>query len=230
MVGVSVVLPCLNEEQGVGICISKIQSVFKEHTIDGEIIIVDNGCTDGTINTVKSFKGDNIKIVNQPKKGYGNAYLAGFKETNGEIIVIGDADNSYDFYDIPRFLDEIDNGYDFVIGNRVFIQKGAMPSLHKYVGKPLFSFLLNFLFKINVSDSHCGFGCIKKESLKRLDLKSHGMEFASEILIKARKANLRIGEIPISYSPRLGASKLRTLQDGTRHLILITKEFVSQIH
>ncbi len=223
---ISVVIPCLNEEKGIGICISKIQDVFDNEGINGEIVVVDNGCTDNTINVVRSFRNSNIKIVNQPKRGYGNAYLAGFKETNGEIIVIGDADNSYDFYDIPRFLDQINLGNDFVIGNRYIIEDKSMPFLHRYVGRPMFSILLRGLFGLKISDSHCGFGAIKKESLNKLHLKSSGMEFASEILIKAKKNNLKVNEIPIVYSPRLGKSKLRTFRDGARHLRLIGYEFL----
>jgi len=223
---ISVVIPCLNEEQGIGVCISKIQDVFDNEGINGEIVVVDNGCTDNTIDVVRSFRNSNIKIVNQPKKGYGNAYLAGFREANGEIIIIGDADNSYDFYDIPRFLDQINLGNDFVIGNRDIIEDKSMPFLHRYVGRPMFSLLLRCLFGLKISDSHCGFGAIKKESLDKLKLKSSGMEFASEILIKAKKNNLKVDEIPIVYSPRFGKSKLRTFRDGARHLKLIGDEFL----
>ena len=222
---VSVVLPCLNEERGVGICINKIKEVFHNESIDGEIIIVDNGCTDNTIDVVKSFNLGNITVVNEPKKGYGNAYRAGFKHVGGDIIIMGDADNSYDFYDIPRFLDSIKSA-DFVTGHRKVMKKGSMPFLHKYIGKPMFSFILRRFFNINVSDSHCGFGAIKKEALEKLELRSSGMEFASEILIKAKRNNLNIREIPIVYSPRIGKSKLRTFRDGARHLKLILKQAV----
>ena len=220
---VSVVIPCLNEEEGVGICISKIEEVFDINKINGEIVIVDNGCTDDTINVVRSFKNNNIKIVNQPKKGYGNAYLTGLKSASGEVIILGDGDNSYDFYDIPRFLDEIRDS-DIVIGNRKVITNGSMPILHRYVGRPLFSVLMRTLFDLKISDSHCGFGAIRKDSLSKLDLNSSGMEFASEILIKSKKNNLKMKEIPITYSPRLGSSKLRTFRDGARHIRLITSE------
>ncbi len=226
---VSVVIPCLNEEKGVGVCISKILEVFSEFEIDGEIIIVDNGCTDNTVEVVKTFSDldDRIKIVSQPIKGYGNAYLAGFSIVEGEIVIIGDADNSYDFYEIPRFLFEIEKGNDFVIGNRKIIKRGSMPFLHRYIGRPMFSILLRSLFGLKISDSHCGFGAIKKDALDKLHLKSSGMEFASEILIKAKKNNLIIKEVPIVYSPRFGKSKLRTFKDGARHLRLISGELLS---
>ncbi|MEM3074540.1 MAG: glycosyltransferase family 2 protein [Candidatus Pacearchaeota archaeon] len=220
---VSVIIPCLNEEEGIGICLNKIISVFKTYKINGEIIVVDNGCTDNTINIVKSFNSANIKIVKELKKGYGNAYKSGFKEAKGEIIIVGDGDNSYDFYDIPRFLKAIKN-YDFVLGNRAVIDIGAMPFLHKYIGRPMFYFLMRNLFNLEISDSHCGFAAIRKEALRKLNLKSSGMEFASEILIKAKKNNLKISEIPITYYPRMGKSKLRTLHDGLRHLNLIILE------
>lgn len=223
---VSVVIPCLNEEKGVGICIRKIQEVFSQFEIDGEIIIVDNGCTDNTINVVNSFFDPRIRIIYQSVRGYGNAYREGFKYASGGIIVMGDADNSYDFYDIPRFLDALREN-DFVIGNRSIIKNGSMPALHRYIGRPVFSVLMRGFFDLKISDSHCGFGAIKKEFLDGLNLKSSGMEFASEILIKAKKQGLKIAEIPIVYSPRLGNSKLRTFKDGARHLNLIIKEVLN---
>jgi len=219
---VSVILPCLNEEKGIGICIKKIKQVFNENLIDGEIIVVDNGSSDKTFEIAKSF---NVKVVYEPRKGYGRAYLTGFKEAHGDVVIMGDGDNSYDFYEIPRFLNELENfNIDFVIGNRKVIMKNASPFLHRSIGRPFFSFLLKLLFNIKISDSHCGFGAIKKEPLNKLNLKSDGMEFASEILIKAKKQNLKIKEIPIVYYKRIGKSKLRTFRDGTRHLKLILKE------
>lgn len=222
---ISVVLPCLNEEMGVKICINKIQDVFRNNNLEGEIIVVDNGCIDNTIPIVNSLNYDNVKIVYEPKKGYGNAYLAGFKHAKGDIIIMGDADNSYDFYDIPRFLDALKEA-DFVIGNRNVVLEGAMPFLHKRIGQPIFYFIMRYIFRISISDSHCGFGAIRRENLDKLKLKSHGMEFASEILIKANKKGLKINEIPIIYSPRIGESKLRTFRDGARHLSLITRELL----
>lgn len=221
MAKVSVLLPCLNEEEGVGVCIKKIKEVFRKEGIEGEIIVMDNGCRDNTVQIAKLL---GAKVLYEPKKGYGNAYLAGFKKAKGDILILGDADNSYDFYEVPRFLKEI-KGADFVIGNRKYLKKGSMPILHKYVGNPIFSFLLKSLFRIQISDSHCGFGAIRKEALERLKLESGGMEFASEILIKAKKNKLRIKEIPIVYYPREGRSKLRSFRDGYRHLRLIVREY-----
>ena len=222
---VSVLMPCLNEENGVGICIKKIQEVFKKENIDGEIIVIDNGSTDKTIDIVKSF---GVKVIHELRRGYGNAYLTGFKHATGDIIIMGDADNTYNFYDIPKFLYEIKDS-DFVIGNRKYLNKNSSPFLHRYIGRPVFSILLRWLFHLNISDSHCGFGAIKRDALDKLKLQSIGMEFASEILIKAQKNHLRIKEIPIIYYDRIGSSKLRTFKDGTRHLYLITKEFLNQV-
>jgi glycosyltransferase involved in cell wall biosynthesis len=218
MESISVLLPCYNEEEGVGICIDKINKVFDKERLDGEILVIDNGCTDNTVEVAKTL---GVKVVDEPKTGYGNAYLAGFKKAKGDVIILGDADNSYDFYDIPRLLENIKDA-DFVIGNRIK-QKGSMSLLHR-IGNPIFSWLLRNLFKINISDSHCGFGAIRKEALNKLNLKSSGMEFASEILIKAKKKGLKIKEIDIDYYPRIGKSKLRSFRDGFRHLGLIARE------
>ena len=220
---VSVVMPCYNEEQGLPVCIAKIKEVFKANYLKGEIIVVDNASTDNSAAVAASL---GAKLIPEPNKGYGSAYLAGLKHCKGRSIILGDADNSYDFYEIPRFLEALKD-HDMVIGHRKYVKKGAMPLLHRYVGNPFFSFLLRFLFKINISDSHCGFGAIKRSALKKLALTSTGMEFASEILIKARKADLAIMEIPITYHPRLGTSKLRPFQDGLRHLVLIMREYLA---
>ncbi len=224
-IDVSVLLPCLNEEAGIGICLTKIQKVFEEQKINGEIIVIDNGSSDNTLKIASSFK--NVRVILEPRKGYGYAYLAGFNVAKGSVIVMGDADNSYDFHDIPRFLKELENA-DFVIGNRKYVSKNSSPLVHRYIGRPVFSILLRWLFHLNISDSHCGYGAIKKSSLDKLNLKSTGMELASEILIKAKKNHLMISEIPIKYSPRLGKSKLRTFSDGKRHLKLIAYEFLRQ--
>lgn len=222
MVYVSVVMPALNEEKGVGICIDKIREVFEREGINGEIIVVDNGSKDRS-GEIARERG--AFVVKEEKKGYGNAYIKGFKYARGKIIILGDADNSYDFYDIPRFIKEIEGGMDFVIGNRQY-EKGSSPWLHRKIGRPMFSLLLRKLFGLKISDSHCGYGAIRKDKLEILKLESDGMEFASEILIKAKKSKLKIGEIKIDYSRRIGYSKLRTLRDGARHLRLISQEFM----
>ena len=225
MVEVSVVLPCLNEEEGVGICIRKIQDVFRNEGLEGEVIVVDNGCTDDTVRVVQDLDYDNVRVVRENRKGYGSAYLCGFRFCSGELIVLGDADDSYNFYDIPRFLEALKDA-DFVVGNRNVVLQGAMPFLHQRVGQPLFYMIMRYALRIPISDSHCGFGVIRRRDLAKLGLRSLGMEFASEILIKAKRNGLRIKEIPIVYSPRLGESKLRTFRDGVRHFSLIGRELL----
>lgn len=222
MVDVSVTIPCLNEEAGIGPCITKITQVFERHRLDGEIVVCDNGSTDASAQIASAL---GALVVHQPQRGYGLAYRTAFDAASGSVIIMGDADNSYDFEEIPRLLEALDDA-DFVVGNRQ-IQPGAMPWLHRYVGNPLFSWLMRHVFQLHISDSHCGFGAIRRDALDRLHLESPGMEFASEILIKARKHGLRITEIPITYWPRQGKSKLRPFADGLRHLRLMLKELLS---
>jgi len=216
MVGVSVVIPAMNEEKTIGTCISKVKRVFKEHGIDGEIIISDSS-TDKTPEIAKSL---GAKVVTPDKKGYGYAYLYAFKEARGDIIVIGDADNTYDFLEMSMLLEPLKNGYDMVMGDRLHgnIQDGAMPWLHRYIGNPILTWFLNTFFKAGVRDSHSGFRAIKREALKKLNLRSHGMEFASEMIMEAARKGLRIKEVPITYLPREGESKLSSFSDGWRHL------------
>jgi len=222
---ISVVLPCLNEEKGLPVCVGKIREVFRAYELDGEIIVVDNNSSDNTSEIAKNL---GVEVVFEGNRGYGNAYKKGFKSAKGEFVFLGDADNSYDFYDIPRFLEVLNTGADFVIGNRASVMKGSSPFLHQHIGRPFFSAVLRRLFDLKISDSHCGFGVIRKSALDSLNLKSSGMEFASEILIKAKKNNLNIQEIPITYHKRFGKSKLRTFRDGFRHIYLISKEFFNR--
>ncbi len=214
---VSVVIPSMNEEDTIGICIEKVKKVFKDYNIDGEIIVADNS-TDRTPEIAKSL---GAKVVTPDKKGYGYAYLYGFRFAKGRYIVIGDADNTYDFLEMPKLLEPLfKDEADLVIGSRFKgeIKKGAMPWLHRYIGNPLLTFLLNLFFKAGVSDAHSGFRAFTKEALEKMDLKSHGMEFASEMIIEAVRKGLRIVEVPITYYPRAGESKLKSFSDGWRHL------------
>jgi glycosyltransferase involved in cell wall biosynthesis len=224
---VSVVLPCLNEEEGVGICLNKIQEVFRNEGLDGEVIIVDNGCTDDTVKVVKELGFSNVRVVYEFNRGYGNAYRAGFREAKGDIVIMGDADNTYDFYDIPRFLDKVAE-YDFVMGSRFLgkMEKGAMPFLHRYIGNPAIRLSFKVFYGLNFSEPSTGFVAIRKEALEKLPLKESGMEFSSEMLIKAKRNNLSMTEIPIDYHVRKGKPKLRTFRDGARHLNLITRELL----
>lgn len=217
---VSVVLPCLNEEATIGECIKNIKNVFKKENINGEIIISDNGSTDKSVKIAKSL---NVKVVYQPLKGYGAACLKGIYAARGKFIVMGDSDATYDFLETPTLLKPLKKGYDFVIGTRFkgSIKKGAMPWIHRYIGNPFLSYLVNLFFKANLSDVHCGFRAFTKEAFETMNLRTTGMEFASEMVISAVKNRLKIYEVPISYNKRKGMSKLKSFSDGWRHLKFI---------
>jgi glycosyltransferase involved in cell wall biosynthesis len=214
---VSVVMPCLNEEKTIGICIKKALDAFKRDKINGEVVVADNGSTDRSVEIAKSL---GARVVHQPLKGYGNAYKKGFEEAKGEYIIMGDSDNTYDFCEIKRFVEPLKQGYDFVIGSRLKgkILKGSMPWLHRYFGNPFLSWFLNKLYHTKISDSHCGMRSFTKDAYKKMNLKTTGMEFASEMVINASKARLKIKEIPITYHPREGEAKLNSLRDGWRHM------------
>ena len=211
----SVVIPCRNEELTIGICIKKIQKVFEKNKIKGEIIVSDSS-SDRSAEIAESL---GAKVIKHNKVGYGNAYLEGFKHVKGKYIIIGDADNTYDFFEIPKFIESLKSN-DFIIGNRFKgkMEKGSMPWLHRYIGNPILSLILRILFKTKIKDTHCGFRAIKKEELDKLNLVTPGMEFASEMIIKSIKNNLKIKEIPVNYGKRLGESKLRSFNDGWKHL------------
>jgi glycosyltransferase involved in cell wall biosynthesis len=216
MFDVSVVLPALDEERTISDCITKIQKVFSDNSLTGEIIVADSS-TDRTPEIALSL---GAKVISSEKSGYGNAYLTAFKHTRGRYIVMGDADNTYDFLEIPNLLAPLKNGADFVIGSRFkgTIHKGSMDGLHRYIGNPVLTWMLNFIFHTPYSDTHSGFRAITREALDRLPLTTGGMEFASEMLVMASKERLRIEEVPISYYPRLTPSKLHSFADGWRHI------------
>lgn len=218
MVEVSVVLPAKDEEETIGICIEKIRKVFVDNDIDGEIIVSDSS-QDRTPDIAKSLGAE---LITPDRNGYGYAYRCGFSKAVGKYIVMGDADNTYDFMDIPRLLTPVMKGEaDMVMGNRLNgkIEKGAMPWYHRWIGNPLLTWFLNLFYKAGVSDSHSGFRVISREALDKLDLRSDGMEFASEMIIEASEKRLRIKEVPISYHKRINDnSKLSSFSDGWRHL------------
>ena len=213
---VSVILPALDEERTISDCITKIRKVFLDNSINGEIIVSDSS-SDRTPQIASSL---GAKVIRVEKNGYGNAYLAGFKHARGQYIVMGDADNTYDFLEIPKLLSPLKNGADFVIGSRFkgTIHKGSMDGLHRYIGNPVLTCMLNFIFNTNYSDTHSGFRAFTREALDRLPLTTGGMEFASEMLVMASKERLRFEEVPISYYPRLTPSKLHSFADGWRHV------------
>jgi glycosyltransferase involved in cell wall biosynthesis len=227
-IDVSVVIPSLNEAETIGICIEKIKAVFLRYGIKGEVIVADNSDDD----TPKIARSLGAKVVTPDKMGYGYAYLYGLRHANGKYIVLGDADDTYDFTEMPKLLKPlVNNEADIVIGSRFKgeIKKGAMPWLHRYIGNPLLTFLVNLFFNAKVSDAHSGFRAFKRDVLEKITLNSAGMEFASEMILKAVKAGLRISEVPITYYPRRGRSKLNSFKDGWRHLrfmLLFTPKYL----
>jgi hypothetical protein len=213
---VSVVIPCLNEAENIEACVHAARDAMAAAGIPGEVIVADNASEDDSA-ALAAAAG--ARVVHEPRRGYGSAYLAGFAAARGTYIVMGDADLTYDFNEIPRFVEHLDAGAELVMGDRMDnIQPGAMPWLHQHIGNPLLSGTLNFFFKTGIRDAHCGMRALRTDVLPRLDLRTTGMEFASEMVIRAGKEHLRIDEFPIDYHPRGGTSKLSTFRDGWRHL------------
>ena len=218
---VSIVIPCLNEENSIGIVVEKAKRAIEMMGVSGEVIVADNGSTDRSVEIALS-KG--ARVVHVSQKGYGNALRGGIEAARGRIIVIGDADDSYDFLEAPKLVAKIKEGYDLVVGSRFKgrILPGAMPWTSK-IGNPIMTFTLNLLFKVNTSDSQSGMRAFTKEAYRKMQLQATGMEFASEMLIKAGKAKLKIAEVPITLHPdkRGRPPHLRPIRDGWRHLKLM---------
>ncbi|NYZ79010.1 glycosyltransferase family 2 protein [Candidatus Micrarchaeota archaeon] len=215
---ISVVIPTMNEEATIEGCIKKAEEVFKEMKLKGEVIVADNS-SDGTPRIAKRLGA----VVITPKKfGYGNAYLAGLDAASGKYIAMVDGDGTYDISEMEKILKPLINREaDFVVGSRFKgeIKGGAMSFLHRRIGNPFFNWFLNRIYKIDISDSHCGMRAFTREAYKKMNLKTEGMEFASEMVIKAHNQGLRIKEVPISYYPRKGSkSKIKSFDDGWRHL------------
>jgi len=217
-VRVSVVIPCLNEAESIVACVSTAHRVLREHGIPGEVIVADNGSEDGSAELARAA---GATVVEELRRGYGNAYLAGFAAARGDYVVMIDADLTYDFNEIPRFVQELDEGAELVMGNRLNgVEPGAMSMLSR-IGNPILSGFLNLLFRTPVGDAHCGMRALRRDVLPRLALRSTGMEFASEMVIRAVKSDLEIRELPIALHPREGESKLSPFRDGWRHLRLM---------
>jgi glycosyltransferase involved in cell wall biosynthesis len=213
---VSVVIPCLNEAESIEECVSRARETLERNGIDGEVVVADNGSDDGSLELAAEA---GARVVHEPRRGYGSAYLAGFSAARGKYIVMADADLTYDFGDIPRFVAELEAGGEMVIGDRMDnIHPGAMPWLHRYVGNPVLTGILNLFFRTGVKDAHCGMRAVRRDVLPVLDLRATGMEFASEMVITAAKRNLDVRQFPIEYHPRGGESKLSSFRDGWRHL------------
>jgi glycosyltransferase involved in cell wall biosynthesis len=213
---VSVVIPCLNESENITSCVNAALEAIVRMGVHGEVVVADNNSEDDSARLAEEA---GARVVVEHRRGYGSAYLAGFEASRGRYIVMADADLTYDFDEIPRFVAALEQGAEMVIGDRMDnIQPGAMPWLHQYIGNPILTGLLNLFFRTGISDAHCGMRAVRSEVLPRLDLRTTGMEFASEMVIRASKENLKIAEFPIEYHPRGGESKLSSFRDGWRHL------------
>ncbi len=215
---VSVVIPCLDEAETIAECVTRARGVLDESGLAGEVIVVDNGSTDGSGELARAA---GALVVEEPRRGYGSAYLAGLDVARGEYIVMVDADLTYDFHEIPRFVQELQDGAQLVVGNRMgSIAPGAMPWLSR-LGNPLLSGFLNVLHRTNIRDVHCGMRALRRDVLPALNLRTVGMEFASEMVIRATRERLDVREVPIELHPRVGTSKLSPFRDGWRHLRVI---------
>lgn len=216
---VSVVMPCLNEAETLAVCIEKAQRFFEREQIAGEVVIADNGSTDGSQDIARSH---GARVVAVAEKGYGNALIGGITAAEGKYIIMGDADDSYDFSNLMPYVEKLRAGHDMVMGNRFKggIKKGAMPFLHKYLGNPVLSFLGRLFFSARIGDFHCGLRGFSKDAFYRMELKTTGMEFASEMIVKASLKDMSIAEVPTVLSPdgRSRPPHLNTWRDGWRHL------------
>ena len=215
---VSVVIPCLDEAETIAECVAQARAVLDEAGLAGEVIVVDNGSTDGSGELARAA---GALVVEELRRGYGSAYLAGLAVAQGDYIVMLDADLTYDFREIPRFVQTLDDGAQLVVSNRMgSIAPGAM-SLLSRLGNPLLSGFLNVLHRTNIRDVHCGMRALRRDVLPALNLRTVGMEFASEMVIRATRERLDVREIPIELNPRVGSSKLSPFRDGWRHLRVI---------
>jgi Glycosyl transferase family 2 len=215
----SIVIPCLNEAETIGTCVVKAVGFLRRHCIRGEVVVADNGSTDDSRAIVRGLGG---RVVEVPVRGYGAALRAGTAAARGRYVIIGDADDSYDFSDLMPFLASLRAGNELVVGNRFKggIKPGAMPALHKYLGNPVLSFIGRLLFRVGLGDFHCGLRGFAREAILGLDLHTTGMEFASEMIVCASLAGLSIAEVPtiLSKDGRSRPPHLRTWRDGWRHL------------
>lgn len=216
---VSIIMPCLNEAETLETCIRKAQWFIAENDLAGEVIIADNGSNDGSQEIARRL---NARVIDVPTKGYGSALKGGIAAARGQYIIMGDADDSYDFSNLNPFLVKLRNGYDLVMGNRFRggIESGAMPFLHRYLGNPVLTGIGKLLFGSPCNDFHCGLRGFRKEAVANLELQTTGMEFASEMVVKATLHKMQITEVPTTLSPdgRSRPPHLNTWRDGWRHL------------
>ena len=215
----SILMPCLNEADTLATCIKKAQKALEDLNVNGEVVVADNGSTDGSPEIAASL---GARVIHVAEKGYGNALLAGIKAARGKYIIMGDADDSYDFTNLGPFLEKLRAGYDLVMGNRFKggIAPDAMPALHRYLGNPVLTGIGRLFFRTPCGDFHCGLRGFSKAAIQRLDLRTTGMEFASETVVKASLHGLRTTEVPttLSVDGRTRRPHLRTWRDGWRHL------------
>ena len=216
---VTILMPCLNEAETLAFCVRQAVTALRDNNVAGEVLVADNGSTDGS---QKIATDEGARVVNVPTRGYGAALIAGIEAARGKYILMADADASYHFEHLPRFLPKLDEGYDLVMGNRFSgsIEPGAMPPLHRYLGNPVLSSIGRIFFRIPVRDFHCGLRAFRRDSILALNLRTTGMEFASEMVVKSSLAGLRMTEVPTTLSPdgRSRPPHLRSWRDGWRHL------------
>ena len=212
-------MPCLNEAETLAICIRKAKKFLSENNIDGEVLISDNGSTDGSQDIAKA---EGARVVSTDIKGYGSALINGTKNAYGKYVIMGDADDSYDFLHLMPFVEKLREGYDLVMGDRFAggIEEGAMPWSHKYIGNPVLSFIGRLFYKSKIRDFHCGLRGYNRESMLNLHLQTTGMEYASEMVVKSELNGLKIAEVPTTLSKdgRSRPPHLRSFRDGWRHL------------
>ena len=213
---VSVVLPCLNEVETVAECVRKALAWFEQSGLRGEVIVVDNGSTDGS--REEALRAG-ARLIDETVRGYGAAHLRGFAESRGEIIIMADADDTYDLLALDPLIAPLREGYDMTVGNRMAnLEPGSMTWSHRVIGTPAISLLLGIFAGSKIGDSQCGLRAFTREAYEKMELRSPGMELASEMILKAFRRKLRVAEVPITYAARKGESKLNTFRDGWRHL------------
>jgi glycosyltransferase involved in cell wall biosynthesis len=225
---VSIVMPCLNEEQTVAICVRKALAWLERAGLQGEVIVVDNGSSDRSVELASEA---GARVVHERRRGYGQTYLRGFTEARGEFIVMGDSDDTYDFSDLSALIEPLKHGADMVVGNRFAggISRGAMPWAHRYIGSPIINGVIRLFFGTRIGDSQSGLRAFRRSVAERLQLRSGGMELASEMIVSASRAGMTITEVPAPYNVRQGESKLNTVRDGWRHmryLLLAAPDFL----
>lgn len=219
MTELTILMPCLNEAETLAVCIRKARGFLVENDVEGEVLIADNGSTDGSLEIAEA---EGARVIPVPRKGYGAALAGGIAAAKGRFVIMGDADDSYDFSALMPFLEKLREGAQLVMGNRFEggIAPGAMPPLHRFLGNPVLSFAGRLFFRTDIGDFHCGLRGFDRDAIRALNLRTSGMEFASEMVVKATLEKLRIAEVPTTLSPdgRTRAPHLRSWRDGWRHL------------